>query len=379
MTLTGTPFLGLVCLLAVGLLVATLVLWPRLGQGWKPLVVLARVGLVVGGNVAVLLVAAVALNDSFAFFADWTDLAGAMSPAQVHTRTGGVDPAAALRAPASPGDAAGAGGLGGVRQPGALPADRVVHYLVTGRSSGVRADVLVALPVGYQAPQNRSRRWPVIEAFGGYPSADTQWVGGMGLLQQMDALSAAGRLADAIVVEPTVEIPPGTDTECVNGPAGAVETWAAQDVPAWVAATFRTETGRAGWATLGLSTGGYCAAMTTLLHPHRFGAAIALGGYFRPDFSSTYVPFPTSGPSWRHYDLVRLATAAPPPVAVWVQTSHADQLSYQSTSQLIARARSPLSVTAQVLAHAGHRIQVFKDALPQALTWLGANVPGFRP
>jgi hypothetical protein len=41
--------------------------------------------------------------------------------------------------------------------------------------------------------------------------------------------------------------------------------------------------------------------------------------------------------------------------------------------------RSPTAVTATVLTNAGHRMSVWENMLPGALTWLGSNVPGFQP
>ena len=192
---------------------------------------------------------------------------------------------------------------------------------------------------------------------------------------------SAKRMRQTLIISPQVQIPFGMDTECVNGRAGypQLETWLAEDVPYWVAHTFRVQTDRAAWATIGLSAGGWCAAMVTMLHPERFAAAIVMGGYFRPEFEATYEPYPAGSGLASRYNLVSLARKRPPPVAIWLETSHSDPISYSSTADLLKAAKSPLAVNAVVLQHAGHRIALWQGLLPRSLTWLGTNLPGFSP
>ena len=104
-----------------------------------------------------------------------------------------------------------------------------------------------------------------------------------------------------------------------------------------------------------------------------------MGGYFLPDFSPNNVIFGPDSPLARRYDLLGLAARTPPPVALWLETSREDDLSYPTSAQLLAEVRSPLSVRADVLDHGGHRFGVWEGMLPDALSWLGHNVPGFAP
>src|SRR4051794_5668439 len=79
---------------------ATVVLWPRLSPQ-RPLPVLGRVGALLGVNLILLVTIGLVANDTFGFFADWTDLAGALTSAPSATRTtkGGISPNAAAQAP----------------------------------------------------------------------------------------------------------------------------------------------------------------------------------------------------------------------------------------------------------------------------------------
>ena len=72
-------------------------------------------------------------------------------------------------------------------------------------------------------------------------------------------------------------------------------------------------------------------------------------------------------------------TEQPPPLSLWLQTSHADPLSYNSSMALMRAVHYPTAVYAVVLRNAGHRMGVWTSVFPEALTWLGQNVQGFHP
>lgn len=170
---------------------------------------------------------------------------------------------------------------------------------------------------------------------------------------------------------------PPTQTKTVE--ASRPSHWLTTDVPNWVVEHFHVKTDRQSWATIGLSTGGWCAAMATMRHPATYAAAIVMAGYFTPWFGPYYRPFEPNSPLGRSYNLIRLARNTPPPVAIWLETSHADRDSYPTSALFLRDVRSPTAANAKVLENAGHRMSVWIDMLPEALHWLGTNVPGFRP
>ncbi len=386
--LTGPWFIGLVAALTGIAFCVTLVAWPRM-SGRTLAAFLGRAGSLLGLNLLVLFTAALALNNQFTFFADWTDLMGALGDTRpVATAQGGGSPSAAAAVQVPGGlapEISRSGSVSPVRQNLPIhprPGQRVLRLTVTGAVSGITAPIMVELPAGYADPTNRGRRYPVLETFNGYPGDLSAWIGAMHLGGAVSTAVRQHRISDMIIVSPTLEVPPGRDTECVNSPRPSdpqMETWLTTDVPDWVARTFRTLPNRSAWATIGYSAGGWCAAMTAMLHPDRYSAAIVLGGYFTPEFGFAYRPFPAGSPFARRYDLLARARTNPPPVALWVQTSHADPISYPSAARLLAEARPPLSVTSMVLDHAGHRVSLWRGLIPQTLAWLGADIPGFRP
>ena len=379
MSLTGPVFLGAVVVIAIAAFVGLIFLWPSIA-GPGPRKIAARAGTLLTVNALVLLTAATQLNAQFLFFADWTDLRGAFGGAPTATAlargaTASHVTTRKVRGPAATTDGAlpplpvGLGGPTGV-----------ISYTVKGPLSGITGTVVVKLPAGYTAPGNASVRYPVIEAFQGYPGSPTFWLDTMDLGGVAAQQAAAKRMRPTLIVSPQVEVPVGVDTECVNGNAGRpqLETWLAQDVPNWVAHTFRVQTNRESWAAIGLSAGGWCAAMVAMLHPAQYSAAIVMSGYFRPEFGAFYEPYPPGSPLTDRYNLVALAKRKPPPVAIWLETSHADAVSYGSSAAFLRAAQPPLAVNATVFQNAGHRISLWQGVLPGSLAWLGANAPGFK-
>ena len=379
MSLTGPFFLDGIIVLTVAAFLGLVVLWPRL-TARTPWHIAGRLVALALVNALVLLTAATQLNAAYLFFAGWGDLKGAITGHIVAT---GLDRGgAATQAP----NIAVRGSTARVSAhvpPLSRPvgSNRLLSYTVHGRLSGLTGSVLVQLPAGYTSAAAATKRYPVLEAFNGYPSEPINWVRVLRIGQTIQHLVHAHALRPTVVVIPQIEMPQGVDTEGVNGGPGQpkVETWLTRDVPDWTAQHFRVKAHRNAWATVGYSAGGYVAAMATILHSAQYGAGIVLGGYFRPDFGPFYQPFTPKSPAGQRYDLVRAVRHRPPPVSLWVETSHADDVSYLSSARFLRFTKAPMAVHAVVLQNAGHRDAVWKGLLPQALRWLGASASGFHP
>jgi enterochelin esterase-like enzyme len=379
MSLTGALFLDTVIAITVLAFVLLIVGWHKL-DGPGPRRVAGRVVAVLLVNLLVLLTAATQLNATYLFFASWGDIKGALTGHVAMTRLNrGATAASAANTRVTGSAAAAAGSTPPLSVP--VSPTGVAQFTVTGPLSGLTGTVFVQLPPGYSSPASAGLRYPVLEAFGGYPGTPSTWIDVLKIGGALDKQARAHTMRPTLVVQPQIEFPSGVDTEGVNGSPGRpqVETWLTQDIPNWVARTFRVQTQRSAWASIGYSAGGWVAAMAALLHPAQYGAAIVLGGYFRPEFGPLYEPYPTQGALAQRYNLVALAKAKPPPVALWLETSHADTISYHSSAQFLAATRAPLSVKAVVLQNAGHRMSVWLGLLPEALAWLGTGVAGFGP
>jgi len=170
-------------------------------------------------NVLVLLTFVTQANAQFLFFADWTDLGGALGGSPTATRLSRGTTASH----AANGKAAGAAAKAGAVLPPLPPMSPsgVISYTVKGPRSGLTGRIVVQLPRGYTDHRNTNVRYPVIEAFQGYPGSSRQWIDTMNLGGEVAKPATAKRMGPALVVSPQTEIPAGVDTECVNGAGGS--------------------------------------------------------------------------------------------------------------------------------------------------------------
>ncbi|TNM62431.1 hypothetical protein FHN55_16295 [Streptomyces sp. NP160] len=377
MSLTGPLVQWGSIAVAAAAFVVVVALWARLARRGV-LAVVARGTALVGVNLLVVFAMLVSANDHFAFYSGWNDLLGANADAVVRTRGAvrGTETAAqqdALQA-----------GTTHPTSPRGTPVegygDRVQQLTVTG-ADGTTGTVLVVLPHGYDDPSQASTTYPVVVALHGYPGDPRQWLTALDVRPAVEVAVKSGQMADLIVVIPDLEIPAGRDTECLDGPPGQpqVETWLSSALPKAVEASYRARTSPQAWAAMGFSMGGWCAAEMAVLHPQQYGAGIVMGGYFRYDPSSDYVPFSPDSPQARAHDLVAVAAEAPPAASLFVASSRDDPESWPSTKAFLAAVRAPMSVTSLVAKTGGHRSAVWAAQMPQALAWLGRTVPGFAP
>jgi|BarGraIncu00222A_1022003.scaffolds.fasta_scaffold13071_1 enterochelin esterase-like enzyme len=325
-----------------------------------------------------LLAVAGTLNAQYDWYSSWSDLGTAFQ---------GGDSSAGSPELIRAGAGAAAAPIRTVREPQIRgldpdpgPDGQYVTVTLLGPVSKVSSSVVLWLPRSYTQAGSAHRHYPVIEVFHGIPGSPREYSHDINLGKMVSGLAAAGRIREAILVMPDSS-PHKVDTECVNGGrrGPAMETWLTKEVPNWVRHSLRVQGDRQSWATMGLSTGGFCSSMAAMLHPHTYGAAIELSGYLSPQFDAHYRPFAYGSTAWNRYDLVKVAARNPPHVALWIETSKTDSLSYWGNSRLIATAAAPMSVTADVLLDAGHRMSVWVAVMPTALQWLGSTMSGFRP
>ena len=261
------------------------------------------------------------------------------------------------------------------------PGSRIQRYTIATSVGHNAWQVTVILPQGYGDPANAQRAYPVLMAAHGAPGSPDSYLprGRMPIMALTDPSVAAHKVSPFITVVPSL-LPGGSDNECVFGPGGPdqLETWLSVDIPKFVTAHFRVIRQRSGWAWLGYSAGGWCAAMETILHPNTFAAAAILSGYFTPWWGAT-PPFGPNSPQEARLDLIAQVQKTRPHVALWVQSSRPDTESYPSTRLFLSKVRSPTLVQAVIDSTGGHRFPSWTPHVPQIMAWLGKNVPGFAP
>jgi enterochelin esterase-like enzyme len=145
------------------------------------------------------------------------------------------------------------------------------------RSRAVRGVIHleVYLPADYTASGNR---YPVIYFLHGLPASSTSYHGADYIRTALDRANRS-----AILVEPQAARDHDTDPEYLDwGPGRNWETAVGRELPRFVDRSFRTIPNRRGRALVGLSAGGYGAALLALHHLEAFSVVESWSGYFHP-------------------------------------------------------------------------------------------------
>jgi S-formylglutathione hydrolase FrmB len=156
-----------------------------------------------------------------------------------------------------------------------LRSSREVDEGITSIALGGRVHARVILPAGYD--DSTRRRYPVVYFLHGLPGSSASYQGNDWLL---DAIAAAG---PAILVLPQGARDSDTDPEYLDWGRG--RNWATYidtELPRYIDAHFRTIANRRGRAIIGLSAGGYGAAVLGLNHLDRYSVVESWSGYFHP-------------------------------------------------------------------------------------------------
>ena len=145
----------------------------------------------------------------------------------------------------------------------------------TGGSSAT-AQISIYTPPGYDP--DGDQLYPVMYEV---PTGLATWSGGT-FVAELNSLIDTGTMPAAIVVfidEAGVPISP---SECIDSANGQqwFETYVTKTVVGYVDAHYDTIANPAARATMGMSEGGFCAAMLTTRHPDIFSTSISFSGYY---------------------------------------------------------------------------------------------------
>lgn len=152
---------------------------------------------------------------------------------------------------------------------------QVVDTSFPSRALDAQLHLLVVLPADYDTS---GLRYPVVYFLHGLPAGPTAY---RGVAWVAAAVQRTGR--QAIVVIPQGTRRQGGDPEYHDwGPGRNWETALAVELPRYVDATYRTLADRSGRAIVGLSAGGYGAAILDAHHPAHYAVMESWSGYFRP-------------------------------------------------------------------------------------------------
>jgi hypothetical protein len=384
MSLSGPGLLWCLGLFALGLPLATVVVWDRV-RGPRPVVVSARMTMVVAAQLAAVLLVGAALNDYGYFYGSWGDLWSSVdqsfgtrypvTPVTFH-RDGS-------RASTPPASVSQIQARGGYRQPSRWArTGRLESVHIQGDVTGLGTPGDVYLPPQYFQKRYRHTTFPAVEVISGYPATERMLVQRLAFQRKLAHEIDQHRARPMVLVLLRPEITFPRDTECTDVPGGPqTQTFYAQDVPRAIAGHYRVDP--TGWGMAGVSTGGYCATKITMEYPATFRAAVSLSGYYHAlkDY--------TTGDLWGGSQLLRdlnspiwrLQHQPAPPVSLLV-TSTLDergQYGYRDTQAFVRLARPPLRVSTIIARTGGHAFSTWNPEIPESLRWLSARLYAPEP
>jgi pimeloyl-ACP methyl ester carboxylesterase len=344
--LTSRWFAILLFVVTAAAVAGAVLLWSHV-RGPRPLQVAVRVGMIVVCQITAIVVVMVTVNNKYGFYASWDDLLG-------NANAGGKATPTATPTPSRP----------DYRVKFTSYSQGFQRASVRGWESGTKGDVIVWLPPQYDKKEFAHTRFPVIEVLHGIPGTPHSFLRGMRLGRLMQDQITAGRAEPAILVLPTIT-PDRVDTGCTDVPGKSkVGTWLTDDVVKTVERNFRTLPAPRGWAVMGISTGGYCAARLALQYPDRFAAGAALA----PDNPANGTPSP-----------VWLARNTRPDTQLLVESSLQDPESPPKFAAWIAGAsRPPTTVTTLQIKNGGHNWKTWGRMFPDAFTWVSGRIEAPR-
>lgn len=257
----------------------------------------------------------------------------------------------------------------------------VVQLPVPGTRSGFDArDAYVYVPPAWFATPRPAL--PVVLLLHGLPGDPSAWVTSGEAQLTADAFAAAHGGRAPILVLPDILGSFDNDTECVDSPRGAVETYLTVDVPATVVPRLGSAPPGPQWAVAGFSLGGMCALLLGLRHPAELPTFADYGGLVGPrtgDDNEVGMTvddlFGGSRPAFEaHEPGVLLRQRRYPDSGGWFEFGDKDALARESADTLVPLARAAgIRTCVVVVPRYGHVGEVWRRAFRDSLPWLAAR------
>lgn len=348
---------------AIGLTLFTVIFWQKIFRRTVGNILL-RFFIIVLCQVLALISIGLEVNRANGFYESWNDLFGTSSN---YTQS-----------------AVTAGSMSTITKAELAKADklpyqsRLVRDVITGKDSKVSNVVYLDLPHAAVADISHKvaldpKRYRIVEFLTGFPSQPLMWVKVLAIDQVLAVYNESHVGQEIIGVFPEVNIAGHFDLECMNLPGNRppAETWLSTDMHAYVASRIGIQNSR--WGIMGVSTGGWCAAMLSIRHPDLYSAAASIAGYYRPALPLTD-PLPLQKAMDVKYDLVPSEAALTQTQKLYLTASRGDKYSYRETKKFLAKKHPNLDITYKELASGGHNSRVWVGLIPGALDWLQRNI-----
>jgi enterochelin esterase-like enzyme len=254
---------------------------------------------------------------------------------------------------------------------------------IPGSASGFKARPgFIYLPPGYLVSPRPVL--PVLVLLSGQPGAPQMWIDGGQITETMDSFAAAHQGLAPIVLLPDVLGSDFANTLCVDSSRGNVESYLAQDIPAWVAANLQAAAGPASWAIGGLSFGGTCALQLALRRPDVYGRFLDLSGdrelELRSKRDAVDAVFGGDLAVYaQHNPPDLLARQRFPQTAARLVVGTNDTICLAGMRQLTGELRAAGADVSTLELPGAHSWSVWRPGLAQSLPWLAAHTALVRP
>lgn len=363
MGITDGLTLFLSTLATVGLTLFAVIYWRKIHRSSYTNFAL-RLLIIVLCQALALLSIGLEVNRSNGFYESWNDLFGTSSNFSSSATTIGSQAKVTSK---------------DLSKAGKLPLQsRLVRDVITGSESQVSNVVYLDLPksavdaINGKIPLDPTR-YRIVEFLAGFPSQPLTWF----KVLKMDKFLAAYNVnhvgREIIGVFPEINLAGSYDLECMNlpGTRPPAETWLSSDMHTYVAARLGMPDSR--WGIMGVSTGGWCAAMLSVRHPNLYSAAASIAGYYRPALPHTD-PTPLRDAMHHKYDFDQAEAALTHNQKLYIAASLGDRYSISETKLFLAKQHPKLTITYTESASGGHNSRTWLSLIPGALDWLQRNI-----
>ena len=363
MGLTDGFMLFLFSFSAVGLTLFTVIYWQKIFRRTLGNLLL-RLFIILLCQVLALISIGLEVNRANGFYESWNDLFGTSSNYSQSAQT--------------------AGSMSSLTKVELAKADKLPHQsrlvrdVITGKDSKVSNVVYLDLPRTAVADINHknslsSKRYRIVEFLTGFPSQPLMWVKVLEIDRVLALYNESHVGSEIIGIFPEVNLAGHYDLECMNLPGSrpAAETWLSTDMHSYVASRIGIHDAK--WGIMGVSTGGWCAAMLSIRHPNLYSAAASIAGYYRPALPLTD-PLSLQQAMDVKNNLDKSESALTSKVKLYLTASKGDKYSYRETKKFLAKKHPQLAITYKELPSGGHNSRVWIALIPGAFDWLERNI-----
>ena len=349
--------------LAFTLSLLTIIFWKKLGKAkWN--FVFGRIVVLILIQVITLSSIGIAINRSGEFYSNWDDLLGnsknltsvAIQPNSL-AQISSLDISSAKSTPG-----------------GSL----IIRKIIKGLNSKISDVVYIVLPPKIVKLLKENPLAPtigndyqILELFSGYPGVPQTWIGSMKGIKTLEELENVDKIRNTIAIIPTMNVFPRRDTECLNFTSGPqVETWLTTDMKVF-AQRFLGIDNRP-WASIGYSTGGWCATEVAVRHQEQYSRAVSMSGYFKPLFA-TGVKKKTRNLLALEYDLVHTLNSASTQLKLLIFAGKDDPFAWKAAHNFMSSLDPSIAVTFIPIPYGGHNTKTWITFETPAFQWINDN------